>query len=75
MLSTIFSTGIDAGAAPGVLAAVLTSGVFIGILEFCGKNLAGYFRAGTAALAAIGATISGVTSTISSVLVRFVAFD
>ena len=59
----------------GVLAAVLASGVFIGILEFGGRNLDGYFRAGVAAPAASGATISGVTSTISSVLVRFVAFD
>ena len=67
MLSINFSTGIVGGAGAGVLAAVLASGVFIGMPELGGRNLAGNFSVGNGSPAGMGATISGVTITINSV--------
>jgi hypothetical protein len=46
MLSINFSTGMVGGAGAGVLAAVLASGVFMGMPEFGGRNFVGNFSAG-----------------------------
>lgn len=67
MLSINFSTGMVGGVGGGVLAAVLASGVFIGTPELGGRNFAGYFKSGAGVPAGMGATISGVTITSSSV--------
>src|ERR1035437_1125464 len=75
MLSTSFSTGMVGGAGFGVLAAVLASGVFMGMPELGGRNLAGSFRSGRGAPAGMGATISGVTITISSVFALLFCID
>jgi len=52
-----------------VLAGVLASGVFMAMPEFVGRKGCGYFNSGSAEPGSIGATISGVTITISSVSV------
>jgi len=75
MLSTSFSTGIVSGAGAGVLAAVLASGVFMGMPELGGKNLPGNFNSGNGAPAGMGATISGVTITINSVFALVFVLD
>ena len=75
MLSISFSTGMVGGAGFGVLAAVLASGVFMGTPELGGKNFAGNFSSGRGAPAGMGATISGVTITISSVLALVFCID
>ena len=46
MLSINFSTGMVGGAGAGVLAAVLASGLFMGMPEFGGRNFVGNFNAG-----------------------------
>jgi hypothetical protein len=46
MLSINLSTGMVGGAEAGVLAAVLASGVFMGMPELGGRNFVGYFSAG-----------------------------
>ena len=46
MLSINLSTGMVGGAEAGVLAAVLASGVFMGMPEFGGRNFVGNFSAG-----------------------------
>ena len=69
------STGMLAGAGAIVFAAVFASGVFIGMLLFGGRNFVGYFSCGNAEPAGIGTTISGVTITINSVLVRVFCMD
>lgn len=46
MLSINFSTGMVGGAGAGELAAVLASGVFMGMPEFGGRNFVGNFSAG-----------------------------
>jgi hypothetical protein len=47
MLSINFSMGMVGGAGAGVLAAVLASGVFMGMPELGGRNLPGSFSEGT----------------------------
>src|ERR1035441_5741211 len=63
------SMGMVAGGGACVLAAVLASGVFMVMAELGGRNFTGYFNSGRGAPASIGATISGVTVTSSSVFV------
>ena len=63
------------GAGAGVLAAVLASGVFIGIFELGDRNFCGKFSVGKGTPAGMGATISGVTITISSVFALFLWID
>ena len=75
MLSISFSMGMAAGGGACVLAAVLASGVFMGMPELGGRNLTGYFTWGTVAPASMGTTISGVTVTMSSVFVLFLETD
>ena len=75
MLSINFSIGRVGGAGAGVLAAVLASGVFIGMPELGGMNLAGNFSDGNGSPAGMGATISGVTITMSSVLALVFCID
>ena len=73
MLSISFSTGI-VGA--DVLAAVAgSSGVVIGIPELEGRNFSGYLITGSGAAAGMGFTSSGVTITISSVLLLVLEMD
>jgi hypothetical protein len=67
--------GIVAGAGGSELADVLASGVFIGMPELGGRNFTGYFKSGVGEPASMGATISGVTTTINSVLVLFLDSD
>lgn len=75
MLWISFSTGIDGGLS-GISAPVTSlPGVVIGMLEFVGRNLSGYLGPGTVWPAGTGATISGVTITISSVLLRVFEID
>ena len=75
MLSISRSTGMLGGAGAIVLAGVYASGVFIGIEELGGRNFVGKFSSGNGAPAWIGETISGVTITMSSVLVRVFCID
>ena len=75
MLSISCCTGMLGGAGAIVLPAVFASGVFIGIPVLGGRNFVGYFSSGKGAPAGMGATISGVTITISSVLVRVFCID
>jgi hypothetical protein len=75
MLSINFSTDMTGGAGAGVLAAVLASGVFIGMPELAGRNFAGNFSAGKGSPAGMGATISGVTITINSVFALIFCID
>src|ERR1019366_9353486 len=76
MLSISFSTGIVGGGGAGGLAPVTSApGVVMGIPEFEGRKLSGYLICGRAAPAGIGATISGVTITISSVFVLVLLMD
>src|ERR1017187_9590903 len=65
---------VGVGAA-GVLAAVLASGVFMGMPELVGRSFVGNFNSGTGAPAGMGDTISGVTMTINSVFVLFFCID
>jgi len=71
MLCRYCSTGMAAGGWTGVAPADFVSGVFIGIPEFEGRNFSGNFGRGTGPPVGIGATISGVTMTISSLFVFF----
>src|ERR1700761_2963575 len=75
MLSISFSTGMVDFAAGGMLSGVLASGVCIAMPEFGGRNFSGNFNSGVAVSPGIGATISGVTITISSVLVLVRCID
>ena len=50
-------------------------GVVIGMPEFDGRNLSGYFSAGRGSPAGMGSTISGVTITMSSVLFLVTEID
>ena len=72
MLSTSFSTGMVVGGA--AVFGVLASGLFIGMPVLGGRNLSGNFSSGGVP-AGMGATISGVTMTISSVLVLVLCID
>ena len=76
MLWINFSTGMVGGGGAGALAPVtFAPGVVIGMPEFGGRNFSGYFNAGRGKPAGMGATISGVTMTMSSVFVLFFEMD
>lgn len=75
MLSMSFSTGMLAGGLAGVEPAGFVSGVFMGMPELDGRNSAGYLSRGKGAPTGMGATISGVTITMSSVFVLFFEID
>ena len=75
MLSMSFSTGMVAGGGVGVVPAGFASGVFMGMPELDGRKAAGYFGRGKGAPTGMGATISGVTITMSSVFVLFFEID
>jgi hypothetical protein len=75
MLSMSFSTGMVEGVLAGAEPAGFASGVFMGMPELDGRKPAGYFSRGNDVPVGMGATISGVTITMSSVFVLFFETD